>query len=97
MDTKLMMNSSAPPRKRSNIEHRVNKYIIIVFTMLFLISLISTMISIAFNTENSEAVEFFTGDSDLDTSLLNFITFMILYNNLVPISLYVTMDMVKVI
>ena len=29
--------------------------------------------------------------------LLNFITFMILYNNLVPISLYVTMDMVKVI
>lgn len=92
-----MMNSSAPPRKRSNIEHRVNKYILIVFSMLFIICLISTLISIAWSSENSQAVEFFTGDDSSETNFLNFITFMILYNNLVPISLYVTMDIVKVI
>ena len=48
-DTKLMMNSSKPPKKISNIEHRVNKYIFIVFTVLGLISILSGIISWFYN------------------------------------------------
>ena len=94
-DTKLMMNSKQPPHKRSNVERRVNKYLIIVFTLLFVMVLISTIISVANTYANSKAAKFFSGVENADSGL-NFITFLILYNSLVPISLYVTMDVVRV-
>lgn len=48
IDTKLMMNSKAAPHKRSNVERRVNKYLIIVFTLLFATAILSTAISILY-------------------------------------------------
>ncbi|CAG9325909.1 unnamed protein product [Blepharisma stoltei] len=97
IDTKLMMNSKMPPHKRSNVERRVNRYLSIVFTILLVISLLSATISVVYNYQNPDAVEYFTGDNNSAMSVLNFITFLILYNSLVPISLYVTMDIVRVI
>ena len=94
-DTKLMMNSKHPPHKRSNVERRVNRYLIIVFSLLFVMVVVSTVISIATNYSNSSASKFFSGVSTSNSGL-NFITFLILYNSLVPISLYVTMDVVRV-
>lgn len=95
-DTKLMMNSKAPPHKRSNVERRVNKYLALVFALLFAISALSTVISVISAGQNSTLFTFFSGQST-SSSGLNFITFMILYNGLVPISLYVTMDIVRVL
>ena len=95
-ETKLMMNSKTPPHKRSNVERRVNKYLIIVFSVLFLASLLSTVISIIYAFQNFEAAKQFDKNAKRD-SFLNFFTFMILYNGLVPISLYVTIDLVRVI
>ena len=95
-ETKLMMNSKTPPHKRSNVERRVNKYLIIVFSVLFLASLLSTVISIIYAFQNFEAASQFD-ESAKRNSFLNFFTFMILYNGLVPISLYVTIDLVRVI
>lgn len=94
-DTKLMMNSKHPPHKRSNVEQRVNKYLIIVFTLLFIMVIVSTVISIANTYAHKSMTEFFSGVKSSDSGL-NFITFLILYNSLVPISLYVTMDVVRV-
>lgn len=94
-ETKLMINSKTPPHKRSNVERRVNRYLIIVFTMLFFTAFISAIISIAYSYTHTEAAEFFSGQS-YTMSGFNFITFLILYNSLVPISLYVTMDLVRV-
>lgn len=95
-DTKLMKNSKYPPHKRSNIEKRINKYLSFVFTVLFTIAILSASISIAFAYTNEEIMKFFSGDS-LQASPLVFVTFLILYNSLVPISLYVTLDVVKMI
>lgn len=94
-DSKLMMNSKHPPHKRSNVERRVNRYLIIVFTMLFVIIVLSTAISIGMAYTYSQASKFFSGVGNSNSGL-NFITFLILYNSLVPISLYVTMDIVRV-
>ena len=90
-----MMNSKHPPHKRSNVERRVNKYLIIVFTLLFVMIIVSTIISVSMVYSNPVASKFFSGVSDSNSGL-NFITFLILYNSLVPISLYVTMDLVRV-
>ena len=96
IETKLVMNSKTPPHKRSNVERRVNKYLMIVFVTLFLATIVSTCISIVMTSVNEERQEFYGGEGT-DTSALRFITFMILYNGLVPISLYVTMDLVRFI
>lgn len=97
IDTKLMMNSKVPPHKRSNVERRVNRYLIIVFTMLMIISLLSASISIVNIIQEPDTNEYITGQSSSSFAALNFITFLILYNSLVPISLYVTMDIVRVV
>ena len=94
-DTKLMMNSKHPPHKRSNVERRVNKYLIIVFSLLFVMILVSTLVSVIYIYEEPTIYHYFSGSSKIN-SALNFITFLILYNSLVPISLYVTMDVVRV-
>lgn len=95
-DSKLMMNSKAPPHKRSNVERRVNKYLAIVFGLLFAIAGLSTIISVIQTYSTPTTLAYFSGQGSKDSGL-NFITFMILYNGLVPISLYVTMDVVRVV
>lgn len=95
VNTKLMMNSKTPPHKRSNVERRVNKYLSMVFTILFLAASVSTLISVGFSLTHEVASEYFAGQ-EATFALLNFITFMILYNSLVPISLYVTMDLIRI-
>ena len=95
-ETKLMMNSKTPPHKRSNVERRVNKYLAIVFSVLFSVSILSTVVSISYAYSQAATARFFDEDAS-KTAFLNFFTFMILYNGLVPISLYVTIDLVRVL
>lgn len=57
---------------------------------------ISEIINVAWKTQNSALVEFFTGEESR-ANIWNFTTYLILYNNMIPISLYVTMDIVKVV
>lgn len=91
-----MINSISTVQKRSNVEKRVNKYLVIVFTMLFLFSALSAIISVLYAYNNKTTVVFYGGNAG-QSSILSIITFLILYNSLVPISLYVTMDIVRVI
>lgn len=93
--SKLMMNSQSPPHKRSNIERRVNKYLIIVFSLLFVAAVTSTSVSVVYSANCPSAAKYFSGQEPTQ-SFLNFITFLILYNSLVPISLYVTMDVIRI-
>ena len=93
-DTKIMMNSKSPPHKRSKVERLVNKYLFIVFSILLATTLVSSIISVVHSYLNPEVVKHYSGDT---YSGLVFVTFMILYNGLVPISLYVSMDFIRVV
>ncbi|CAG9333982.1 unnamed protein product [Blepharisma stoltei] len=95
-DTKLMKNIKHPPHKVSNVEKRINSYLIIVFTFLFAIAFLDTAISLTLSYTQSDELSYFSGDS-YKLSPIVCITFLILYNSLVPISLYVTLDVVKII
>lgn len=94
--SKLMLNSQSPPHKRSNIERRVNRYLTIVFALLFIATVTSTSMSVIYSVHLPTAAKYFSGQEPT-LSLLNFITFLILYNSLVPISLYVTMDVIRML
>jgi len=94
-ETKLMQNSKKTPAKRSFIEILVNRYLFMVFALLFLLAGFSTIASIIVESNQQDEIESYAGTSRYNSSF-NFITFLILMNGLVPISLYVTMDLVKV-
>ncbi|KAJ1978950.1 aminophospholipid translocase [Dimargaris verticillata] len=96
-ESKLLRNASATPIKRTSIEKYTNVQIIFLFCIL-----ISLAVACALGNAIMESRDF---DQYWYLSIqrseiwknfgLNILTFIILYNNLIPISLIVTMEIVK--
>jgi phospholipid-transporting ATPase len=93
-ETKLMMNSMIrSPLKQSKVEQLTNKHILSLFAILAVISAISTIASIIWNYTNNHW--YLLEVEQLSNPIWTFLTFVILYNNLVPISLQVTLEVVR--
>ena len=93
-DTKLIMNSREAPLKRSNIDKITNHQIIFLFIILVTIAFASALGNFMIRKE----LKTHSYLPDTDTNFfLQFLTFFILYNNLIPISLLVTLEGVKFI
>ncbi|OQR86322.1 phospholipid-transporting ATPase, partial [Thraustotheca clavata] len=92
-ESKLMQNARSTPSKQSNVYKMVNRCIILIFFTQLVLCIISTL---SFNSW----VSVYKGKAwylpFIQSDGTAFFTFLILYNNLVPISLYVSLDMVKV-
>ncbi|EEC13161.1 conserved hypothetical protein, partial [Ixodes scapularis] len=98
-ETKLMMNSTAAPLKRSTVDKVTNTQIIMLFLLLIVLALISSVASELWTSQHA-ATDWYLGLDDLSSNSnfgFNFLTFIILYNNLIPISLQVTLEMVRFI
>ena len=97
-ESKLMKNSQKVPLKDSSIQKMTNIQIIFLFFMLLCISLFAALFSYF---ERKEAEELPSGyvsyleKGDKETFMWNFVTFVILLNNLIPISLQFTLEFVK--
>lgn len=96
-ETKLAQNQTAAKLKRSDVEAVVNRCIFLIFVALLGICVVSTILSLVWVGDNRAAWYIpFVADQKLGATLLNFVTYLILFNNLVPISLYVSLEIVKV-
>ncbi|XP_073710482.1 phospholipid-transporting ATPase IA isoform X6 [Misgurnus anguillicaudatus] len=97
-DTKLMQNSTRPPLKLSNVERITNFQILVLFGCLLAISLVcsigQTIWKIQYGNEAWYMDLNYGGAANFG---LNFLTFIILFNNLIPISLLVTLEVIKFI
>lgn len=95
-DTKLMKNSNSPPFKRSHVEKVTNKQILALFGILLVICFISTGASAIWNRFHGKN-HWYLGfkDETYNSIPYTFLTFIVLYNNLIPISLQVTLELVK--
>uniref|UniRef100_H0X7B0 Phospholipid-transporting ATPase n=1 Tax=Otolemur garnettii TaxID=30611 RepID=H0X7B0_OTOGA len=95
-DTKLMQNSTSPPLKLSNVERITNVQILILFCILIAMSLVCSVGAAIWNGRHSGKDWYldlhYGGANNFG---LNFLTFIILFNNLIPISLLVTLEVVK--
>ncbi|KAE9117289.1 Phospholipid-transporting ATPase [Phytophthora fragariae] len=99
-ETKLMQNARATPSKQSNVYKVVNRCILLIFITQFVLCIISTICNTIWMDKYEEHLWYFSSAITRTSSasnLVSFFTFLILYNNLVPISLYVSLDMVKVV
>ncbi|KAI0820969.1 calcium transporting ATPase [Irpex lacteus] len=98
-DTKLMRNATAAPIKRTAVERQVNTQIVFLFILLVALSLGSTIGSSIRSWFFANAQWYLQESSSISGRAKEFIedilTFIILYNNLIPISLIVTMEVVK--
>uniref|UniRef100_A0A669E7L7 Phospholipid-transporting ATPase n=1 Tax=Oreochromis niloticus TaxID=8128 RepID=A0A669E7L7_ORENI len=96
-DSKLMQNSTKAPLKRSNVERVTNMQILVLFGILLVMALVSSVGAAIWNREHTDEACWYlsrAGDISLNFAY-NLLTFIILYNNLIPISLLVTLEVVK--
>ncbi|EPQ26729.1 uncharacterized protein PFL1_05708 [Pseudozyma flocculosa PF-1] len=98
-ETKLMRNATAAPIKRTAVERQVNVQILLLFILLLALSIASSIGAIVRNTAYAGEMRYLLLNEDSAGKARRFVedvlTFVIAYNNLIPISLIVTMEVVK--
>ncbi|XP_066146792.1 probable phospholipid-transporting ATPase IA isoform X1 [Euwallacea fornicatus] len=95
-ESKLMRNSTKAPLKRSTIDKMTNVQILLLFGLLFVMCLICTVFNVIWTSANGSNHSYI-GLEDTENILYTFLTFLILFNNLIPISLQVTLEVVRFI
>ncbi|MEE6472636.1 hypothetical protein FKM82_009672, partial [Ascaphus truei] len=95
-DTKLMQNSTKAPLKRSNVEKVTNIQILVLFCILLVMAFVSSVGAFLWNRTYDESNWYLGTNEAISNNFgYNLLTFIILYNNLIPISLLVTLEVVK--
>lgn len=105
-ESKIMMNSKDKKgRKYSHLEREVSRATLLIFVIQVILCLIAAFVAAAFEADNKHASYTYldlTG-SDLVPAnaaliwIVRFLNFMILFSNFIPISLLVTMSIVKLL
>ncbi|KAL9327314.1 hypothetical protein ACSQ67_007959 [Phaseolus vulgaris] len=109
-DTKVIQNSTDPPSKRSRIEKKMDKVIYFLFCILFLMAFVGS-IFFGIATEDDfqnglmkrwylrpdDSTVFFDPKRPTAAALFHCLTALMLYGFFIPISLYVSIEMVKVL
>ncbi|KAJ2782484.1 phospholipid transporting ATPase [Coemansia javaensis] len=104
-ETKIMMNAGDTPSKRSRIERMMNRQVVSQFCLLFVLCLLTAVLAGIYYARPSSfqalfIMAFETSKAGREPPLYGFLTFwtsLILYQTVVPISLYVTIEFVKLI
>ncbi|KAM0908005.1 hypothetical protein ACQ4PT_015722 [Festuca glaucescens] len=109
-DTKVMQNATEPPSKRSKIEKKMDK---IIYVLMFCLLAIATLGSVFFgiwtkdDLKNGEPKRWYLRPDDSTVfydpkrpalaSFFHLLTALMLYNYFIPISLYISIEMVKIL
>ncbi|XP_058774450.1 putative phospholipid-transporting ATPase 9 [Vicia villosa] len=110
-DTKVIQNSTHPPSKRSRVEKKMDKIIYLLFCILFFMAALGSVF-FGITTEddlNQQGVMkrwylrpdhstiFFDPKRPSAAAMFHFLTALMLYSFFIPISLYVSIEIVKVL
>ncbi|KAL1216326.1 putative phospholipid-transporting ATPase 11 [Cardamine amara subsp. amara] len=111
-DTKVIQNSTDPPSKRSRIERKMDKIIYLMFGVVFLMSFIGSIVFGIETREDrvrnggrterwylkpDDAEILFDPERAPMAAIYHFFTAVMLYSYFIPISLYVSIEIVKVL
>ncbi|KAL8981393.1 MAG: hypothetical protein Q9205_003812 [Flavoplaca limonia] len=96
-ETKLMRNATATPIKRTQVERMVNLQILMLVAILVVLSIISSVGDLVIRKKAAKELEYlFYGEyNGAGQFFSDIFTYWVLYSNLVPISLFVTIEIVK--
>ena len=98
-ETKIMVNAGITPTKRSRIARDLNLDVIYNFIILFFMCLVSGIVEGITWGQSNNSIAFFEfgsigGTPPLD-GLITFFAAVILFQNLVPISLYISLEIIR--
>lgn len=96
-ETKLMRNATATPIKITAVEKMINKQILLLGVILVALSVVSSVGDLVVRTRDTAKLWYLSlgktnGAKQFVSDLL---TYWVLYSNLIPISLFVTVEIVK--
>ncbi|KAL6927025.1 phospholipid transporting ATPase [Hanseniaspora valbyensis] len=98
-DTKIMLNSGITPTKKSRISRELNWAVIINFIFLFVLCLVSAIANGVYYGETGTSRNYFEfgsiGGNPGKNGVISFFVAVILFQSLVPISLYISVEIIK--
>ncbi|CAH6723659.1 phospholipid-transporting ATPase Dnf1p [[Candida] jaroonii] len=98
-ETKIMLNSGITPTKASRISRELNLSVFINFALLFILCLVSAVINGIYYDKPDTSRVFYEFEAYGSTPAINavicFFVVLIIYQSLVPISLYVSVEIIK--
>ncbi|XP_064418351.1 phospholipid-transporting ATPase IF isoform X2 [Latimeria chalumnae] len=102
METKMALNYKSKSQKRSAVEKSMNSFLIIYLVILLSEAVLSTILKYAWQAEEkwdepwyNQKTEQEKNSSKILKFISDFLAFLVLYNFIIPISLYVTVEMQK--
>ncbi|XP_053162235.1 phospholipid-transporting ATPase IF isoform X7 [Hemicordylus capensis] len=102
METKMALNYKSKSQKRSAVEKSMNTFLIIYLIILLSEAILSTILKYAWQSEEkwdepwyNQKTEHERNSSKILRFISDFLAFLVLYNFIIPISLYVTVEMQK--
>ncbi|SNX85013.1 related to DNF2 - Non-essential P-type ATPase [Melanopsichium pennsylvanicum] len=101
-DTKIMLNSGETPSKRSKIEKETNFNVIVNFLILMALCTVCAVIGGLRLSDSNTSRAFYevgaeTSTSNIVNALIIFGSCLVVFQNIVPISLYISIEIVKTI
>ncbi|SPO26420.1 related to DNF2 - Non-essential P-type ATPase [Ustilago trichophora] len=101
-DTKIMLNSGETPSKRSKIEKETNFNVIVNFLILMVLCILCAVIGgLRLSATNTSRAYYEIGaelsTSNIVNALVIFGSCLVVFQNIVPISLYISIEIVKTI
>ncbi|KAK3533381.1 hypothetical protein QTP70_019327 [Hemibagrus guttatus] len=102
MESKMALNYKCKSQKRSAVEKSMNTFLIIYLVILLFEAVLSTILKYAWQAENKWDEPFYNKKTETERNsskilkfISDFLAFLVLYNFIIPISLYVTVEMQK--
>ncbi|CAI2359865.1 unnamed protein product [Moneuplotes crassus] len=97
-DTKVMLNSTKSRIKISSLEKQLNNVIVFLFFLQILICALLSMIMTIYDDVKDDNQDYYLGNGHSNEDpFLNFFSFFLLMSTLIPISLIVTLEVLKVV
>ena len=95
-DTKIILNSQKGAMKQSHLEGTVNKLIMLILAIQISLCIICAILNFIWATTYGEIHSYLhITDSSLISGVLAFWSYLLLLNTMIPISLIVTVEIVK--
>jgi len=98
--TKIMLNAGVTPSKRARMAKELNRNVIYNFIILFLMCLVAGLTQgIIWSTQGGYTAQYFEfgslGGTPAVGGIVTFWSAVILFQNLVPISLYISLELIR--
>ncbi|XP_042175796.1 phospholipid-transporting ATPase IH isoform X1 [Oncorhynchus tshawytscha] len=102
MDTKMTLNYQSKSQKRSAVEKSMNAFLIVYLCILISKAVINTVLKYAWQGSADHDQPWYNHRTEIDRerhvvirAFTDFLAFMVLFNYIIPVSMYVTVEMQK--